>query len=67
MLRVATDNLASLDVAQIVAQDLLREQINQCLNVCSHFFFVGGLLERTEVDIGESRLEELDVKGVTRE
>ena len=65
--RVATDDLIASNMAQIIAENLLREQIDQCLNIHGHFFFVVGLLKRAEVDVGESRLEELNVECVTKE
>ena len=43
--RVATDDLITTNMAQIIAEDLLREQIDQRLNIHGHFFFVVGLLK----------------------
>lgn len=65
MLRVAAHNLVASYVAQIVAQNLLRKQIDQRLNVHGHFLLVVGFFKGAEIDVGKRRLEELDVEGVT--
>ena len=64
MFGVARDNLVSADVTQVVHEDLLAEQVNQCLNICCHLLFVLSLFEFAEVKVRECRLEKLNVESV---
>ena len=64
MLRVSADDLITTDVLQVVLQDLLRKQVDQSLDILSHFLLVVSLLEGAEVDIRESCLEKLNVEHV---
>ena len=65
MLWVATHDLVTPYVAQIVPQNFLREQIDQCLYVHCHLLLVVRFFKGAEVDVRKRRLEELDVEGVT--
>lgn len=58
-------NLLSLDVAQIVLQYLLAQQVYKRLNILSHFIHILTLCELTKVNLGESCLEELYVEFIT--
>lgn len=65
MLWVAAHDLVTSYVAQIVPQNLLGEQIDQCLDVHCHLLLVVRFFKGAEVDVRKRRLEELDVEGVT--
>jgi hypothetical protein len=67
VLRVAINDLISADVGQIVFEDLLAKQVNQGLDVLRHLLLVLPCCQLAEVDIGESRLEELDIELIGEE
>ena len=54
MLGVAGHDLVTLDVLQIVHKDLVREHVNQTLDVRGHLIFVIRLNQLAEVVVGES-------------
>ena len=64
MLRVAADDLCALDVREVVLEDFLTQQIDQCLDSLSQFFLGLCLFKRAEVDVGKGALEKLNVELV---
>jgi hypothetical protein len=67
VLRVSIDYLLALNVTEVILKDLFPEQINERLNVLCHLPDVLPRGQLREVDLRESRLEELDVEFVTEE
>ena len=67
VLRIAADELITLDVLQIVHQNVLAEHVDEGLNVSCHFILVIRLFQLTEVVVWEGHLEELDIKLVPEE
>lgn len=65
MLGVAMDDLLSLDVGEIIFQNLLTKEVDERLNILRHFVHILTGSQLTEVDLGERSLEELDVKFIT--
>ena len=64
MLRITADDLVTLDVLQVVHQDVLAEHVDEGLNVSRHLIHVVGLLQLAEVVVWEGRLKKLDIKLV---
>ena len=64
VLRVTTDDLCALDVREVVLEDFLTQQIDQCLDILSHFFLGLCLFKRAEVDVGKGALKKLNVELV---
>ena len=64
MLRISINNLLSLDVSNIVHEDLGGEQVDEWLDIGSHLLFIIVVLQWAEVEVGECRLKELDVESV---
>ena len=62
MLRVAMHDFISLNVAEIVFQNLLPKQVYERLNVLCHFVHILTLGELTKVNLREGSLEKLDVE-----
>lgn len=67
MLRVSINDLFAFNMRKVVLQNFLWEQVNKGLNVFSHLFFGLGFLQRTEINVGESSLEKLNVELIWEE
>jgi hypothetical protein len=65
VLWIAMHYLLSLDVREVVFQNLLTQQVYKRLNVFSHFVHILTLGELTEVNLRESCLEKLNVEFIT--
>jgi hypothetical protein len=63
--RVAIDYLLSLDVAEVILEDLLTQKVNERLNVFCHFTNVLTCCQLREINLRESSLEKLNVEFVT--
>jgi hypothetical protein len=46
---------------------VLTKEVNECLDIFCHLFFILAGSQLTEINLGECRLEELDVELVTKE
>ena len=64
MLRVSHDNLLTIDVFQIVHQDLVRQHVNELLDVPSHYSLIFAFLQIAEVVVWEGRHKELHIELV---
>ena len=67
VLRIASHDLVSFDVLQVVHQYVLAEHVDEGLNICRHLIFVFGLHQRVKVAVWERRHEKLDVKLIPTE
>ena len=65
MLSVATDDLVTLDMLQVIHKYSLAQHIDQGLDVCRHFLLVVSLDELAKVAIWECTHEELHVELVS--
>jgi hypothetical protein len=65
VLWIAMHYLLSLDVREVVFQNLLTQQVYERLNVFGHFVHILTLGELTEVNLRESCLEKLNVEFIT--
>ena len=64
VLRIASHDLVSFDVLQVVHQYVLAEHVDEGLNVSRHLIHIVGLLQLAEVVVWEGRLKKLDIKLV---
>ena len=65
MFRVATNNLVTLDVLQVVHENLLRKHVDERLDVGSHHVLVVSFLQLAKVAVWESRHEKLHVELIS--
>ena len=66
MLRVALHDLIALDVLQVVHENLLRQHIDQLLNIGAHHFLIICVEnEFAEIAVREGRHEELHVELIS--
>ena len=65
MFEVTPDDLVSLNVLKVVHEDLLREHVDEGLDVSSHDLLVLSLLNQPrEVAVGEGRHKKLHVEMI---
>jgi hypothetical protein len=67
VLRVSVDDFLTLNVVQVVFEDVFTQQVNQSLDILGHLLVGSGFFERGEVDVGESSLKERNVKLIREE
>jgi len=64
--RITINNLLSFNVRKVILEDFFRKEIDQSLNVFSHFLFSLGIFKWAKVNIWECTFKKLYVKLVRK-
>ena len=71
MFRVPVDDFVTLDVAHVVVQDLLAQQVDQSLDGLGHLLWLDRLVlvleQAREIEVWVGHLKALDVESVLEE